>query len=206
MLTHSLTVIQIGDTTITSIQIAAEIAKVDGVGAEKAADLMDLHDKQNVPKATMFLSVLPRIDPNSDVATEAERQRKIAFLGQVLSYFFIPFTSAKMSLSDQVFHLATYVHLTYAMYKCNGLRFFYMPIPTLLSKRYSPQDSRVHSSLHSCPCLILDGTDKLEGLFSNIHTQDHSQNFDTLQLAQKLSIAAEHVAVFSCNPDMDRGH
>lgn len=54
--------------------------------------------------------------------------------------------------------------------------------------------------------IILDGTDRLEGLFSNVRTQDHNRNFDTLQLAQKLSIAAEISATYSRNPDLDPGH
>ncbi|KAF9052544.1 hypothetical protein BDP27DRAFT_1142635, partial [Rhodocollybia butyracea] len=92
-------------------------------------------------------------------------QHKIAFLGQVLSYFFIPFTSAKMSLSDQVFHLATYAHLTYAMYKCNGLGF-------LTSALYANSHSVVKAVICTVACLqaidpellyllILDGTDRL---------------------------------------------
>ncbi|KAJ3911479.1 hypothetical protein F5877DRAFT_20743, partial [Lentinula edodes] len=209
-LTRSLVGIQIDDTTITSVQIAAEIAKLEGVGATKAADLMDPHDKQNVPKATALLTTLAQVEPISEVATEAERQRKIAFLGHTLNYFFLAFTSAKMSLSDQIFHLATYAHLTYAMYKRNGLGF-------LTSALYA--DS--HSVIKQIICtiarlqaidpellylLLLDGTDRLEGLFSNVRTQDHSRNFDILQLAQKLSIAAELVAVFSRHPELDRGH
>ncbi|KAF9031794.1 hypothetical protein BDZ89DRAFT_1131632 [Hymenopellis radicata] len=34
--------------------------------------------------------------------------------------------------------------------------------------------------------IILEGTDHLEGLLSNMRTQDHNRNFDSLQLAQKL--------------------
>ncbi|KAJ3860865.1 hypothetical protein EV359DRAFT_66962 [Lentinula novae-zelandiae] len=209
-LTRSLVGIQIDDTTITSVQIAAEIAKLEGVGATKAADLMDPHDKQNVPKATALLTTLAQVEPISEVATEAERQRKIAFLGHTLNYFFLAFTSAKMSLSDQIFHLTTYAHLTYAMYKRNGLGF-------LTSALYA--DS--HSVIKQIICtiahlqainpellylLLLDGTNRLEGLFSNVRTQDHSRNFDILQLAQKLSIAAELVAVFSRHPELDHGH
>ncbi|KAJ3924579.1 MAG: hypothetical protein NXY57DRAFT_870034, partial [Lentinula lateritia] len=54
--------------------------------------------------------------------------------------------------------------------------------------------------------IILDGTDRLEALFSSVRTQDHNRNFDALQLAQKLSVAAEIVATLLRNPDLDSGH
>jgi hypothetical protein len=54
--------------------------------------------------------------------------------------------------------------------------------------------------------ILHEGTDRLEGLFSHVRTQDHSRNFDQLQLLQKLSIAAELVAAFSRQSDLDRGH
>ena len=57
-----------------------------------------------------------------------------------------------------------------------------------------------------CYYIILDGTDRLEGLFSNCRTQDHSRNFNLIQLSQKLAIATELTAVFIRNPDLYRGH
>jgi hypothetical protein len=46
----------------------------------------------------------------------------------------------------------------------------------------------------------------LEGVFSNVRTQDHNCNADVLQFGQKLSAAAEINATFERNPDLDRGH
>jgi hypothetical protein len=54
--------------------------------------------------------------------------------------------------------------------------------------------------------MILEGTDRLEQLFSDCRTQDHARNFDVEQLAGKLSTSALLNAAFQRNPDLDRGH
>ena len=52
----------------------------------------------------------------------------------------------------------------------------------------------------------MEGTDRLENLFCDCRTQDHSQNFDIEQLGQKLSVATLIDAAFERNPDIDRSH
>jgi len=54
--------------------------------------------------------------------------------------------------------------------------------------------------------IILDGTDRLEQVFSDVQTQDHSRNFDLLQLSQKLATASAINSIFLHNPELDRGH
>ena len=54
--------------------------------------------------------------------------------------------------------------------------------------------------------IILDGTDRLEQVFSDVRTQDHSRNFDLLQLSQKLATASTINSIFLRNPELDRGH
>jgi hypothetical protein len=54
--------------------------------------------------------------------------------------------------------------------------------------------------------IILDGTDRLEQVFSDARTQDHSRNFDLLQLSQKLATASTINNIFLRNPDLNRGH
>ena len=57
-----------------------------------------------------------------------------------------------------------------------------------------------------CFYLLMEGTDRLENLFCECRTQDHSRNFDIKQLGQKLSVATLIHAAFECNPDLNRGH
>jgi hypothetical protein len=54
--------------------------------------------------------------------------------------------------------------------------------------------------------IILEGTDRLEVVFSDCRTQDHASNFDIEQLAGKLAVGALIHAAFQQNPDLDRGH
>ena len=53
--------------------------------------------------------------------------------------------------------------------------------------------------------ILFEGTDCIEGVFSNVQTQDHAPNFDILQLAHKLSIATEINAIFERHPDFNHG-
>ncbi|KAJ7886575.1 hypothetical protein B0H14DRAFT_2563255 [Mycena olivaceomarginata] len=54
--------------------------------------------------------------------------------------------------------------------------------------------------------ILLEGTDRLEVVFSDTRTLDHARNFDIEQLGQKLSLGALINAALQCNPDLDRGH
>jgi hypothetical protein len=54
--------------------------------------------------------------------------------------------------------------------------------------------------------ILLEGTDRLEGLFGDCRTQDHARNFDIEQLADKLSVATLINAAMERNPDLDKGH
>ncbi|KAK1218956.1 hypothetical protein PQX77_018344 [Marasmius sp. AFHP31] len=54
--------------------------------------------------------------------------------------------------------------------------------------------------------IILEGTDRLEGLFGDVRTQDHGRNFDIEQLAQKLSVSLQIQGIMERNPHLDHGH
>ena len=54
--------------------------------------------------------------------------------------------------------------------------------------------------------LLLEGTDRLEGLFGECRTQDHSRNFGIEQLGQKLGVATLIHSTMQHNPDLDMGH
>ncbi|KAJ3727767.1 hypothetical protein C8R42DRAFT_638886 [Lentinula raphanica] len=90
-----------------------------------------------------------------------------------------PFIDVTMDLQEQCHSLAIYAHFTAAMQLEDPNTQYY---------------------------IILDGTNYLERIFSKVWTQDHNRNFDTQQLAQKLSIATEIIATFTHNPDLDAGH
>ena len=51
--------------------------------------------------------------------------------------------------------------------------------------------------------ILLEGTDRLEGLFGDCRTQDHAWNFDLEQLFEKLGVSTLIDIVMEQNPELD---
>jgi hypothetical protein len=83
-----------------------------------ANELMNPHDKQNVPKAVRLFDNLLKIEDleHSLNPTEVHHNLNIKFMGILFSKFIRPFTYINMSLSDQIVSLGTYAHLVAALY------------------------------------------------------------------------------------------
>jgi hypothetical protein len=183
-----------------------------GFSEDEAKQLFDWKDKQNVPKATLLLQSLKKLEP---LPTDADRRLQnkrtaICFLAEMLSYFLMPFIDSSMSLSDQIESLSTYAHLAATVQISEGTS-------CLTSEVYADSQATVKNIIFTVArmqlvdgtlklYIILDGTDRLELVFSNVRTQDHSRNVDVLQLGQKLGIAAAQEAVYARNPELDPGH
>jgi hypothetical protein len=183
-----------------------------GMTSETARELLNPADKQNVPKMVNLVqslvklqTLLPSLNP-----TEIRRRHMLIFLARVLDYFVLPFNSIDMTLSEQVRSLSAYAHLAAAMYLKHGLAF-------LTGALYADSQAIVENIIFCIARLqlidgnlkfyiILEGTDHLEIIFADVRTQDHSRNFDVLQLSQKLSVGAAISATFEQYPDLDRGH
>jgi hypothetical protein len=204
--------IQLGQLHITREQISEVLCLLDDMPKSKAALLLDPQDKQNVPKAVKLLQSLFDLNKITVDVSPAilHRFRAIAFISKVISYFLFPFISVDMSLAEQIKSLSTYSHLVTALHRKHHTGF-------MSSALIADSQSIVKNILFTAARLqVLDptidyyilqeGTDRLEGVFSQTRTQDHSRNFDIRQLAQKLSIGAEINAIFQRHPDLDRGH
>lgn len=185
---------------------------LDNMPREKVEQLLHPADKQNVPKAVNLLQSLFDLAGKYHTVTPAalERVQRIIFLAKVLSCFLFPFIKVEMSLSEQLRSLSTYSHLLTAMYRKHRTAF-------VTSALYADSQAIVKNIIITIarmqtldPTLdyhiLFEGTDRLEGVFSHVRTQDHARNFDILQLAHKLSIGAEINAIFERCPDLDRGH
>ncbi|KAL1726283.1 hypothetical protein EV714DRAFT_276749 [Schizophyllum commune] len=190
-----------------------ELALLPDMTVEKARQLMDPADKQNVPKAVALIQKLMDLETKATAPTnpsDARRHMLVIFVAKTLGFFVKPFIQMRMDLKEQVRSHSTYSHLAIAMYLKHGLNFL---TSALLADSLSITKAEMHDVARLQVIdrairyyIILNGTDRLEVLFSNVRTQDHSRNFDCLQLAQKLSIAAEIGAVLARNPDLDPGH
>ena len=180
--------------------------------SERARQLLDPADKQNVPKAVTLLQELRKVEstPQPEQPSDALRYQRIRFLARFFEFFLLPFISLQMSLAEQVRSLATYAHLLVIMWKRHGTSF-------ITGALYTDSQSIIKDIIFNIARLqllnpdtvyyiILDGTDRLERLFSDCCTQDHSRNFDILQFCDKISIGTMIRLVYERHPELDRGH
>ncbi|KAF8154483.1 hypothetical protein B0H34DRAFT_628428, partial [Crassisporium funariophilum] len=179
---------------------------------EKVQELLHPADKQNVPKAVNLLQSLCDLSKIEHILspTIRKRTRQVIFLSKALGYFLFPFIDVTMLLSDQIYNLSAYAHIMTAMYRRHRTAFLTSALyanSQAIVKDIFFTIARLQGLDHSLEYFILfEGTDRIEGIFSHVRTQDHARNFDILQLAQKLSIGAEINAMFQRHPDLDRGH
>ena len=183
---------------------------------QSATLLLNPTDKQNVPKSVKLIEELFKLYGRNFLGSgllpsEQDRIKGIAFVAKVFSFFLFPFTKVDWTLSEQLRALSTYSHLITALYLRHQLAF-------MSSALFADSQAIVKNIIFTIARLqltvpadfpyyiLLEGTDRLENIFSHVRTQDHARNFDIQQLSHKLSIAAEIDAVFQRHPNLDRGH
>ncbi|KAL0062604.1 hypothetical protein AAF712_010538 [Marasmius tenuissimus] len=184
-----------------------------GLQAEEARLLLDPADKQNVPKATKLIQRLhdlvntssPSLNPH-----DANDRKYVSFIAEVLYFFVEPFVNPEMSLSQQVRSLVAYAHLIAALYIRHQTAF-------MTGALYADSQAIVKNIIflvartqlvdsNARLFIILEGTDRLEMVFGDCRTLDHSRNFDVLQLAEKLSTSTMVNIIFEKYPHLNRGH
>jgi hypothetical protein len=204
--------LQLGDTTITYQDIRYALL-ASGVPNERITMLLNPQDKQNVPIALDLLKELRNasvIDPSSAKPGDLRRLQAVRNYANIISLFVLPFTNHRMGLAEQVQSLSAYAHLVCALYRQHEQKFMKGALYAdsmsivksiiVLVARYQTFNCGI------CLYIIQIGTDREEGVFSEIRTQDHSRNCDLLQLGQKSCISAEINRILQENPDLDRGH
>jgi hypothetical protein len=115
----------VNDINIRPSEIVEQLVLLSEMTFEKACQLLDPSDKQNVPKAVALLQSLLQIKhlPISPDPTINWRQDAISFVAEIFGYFLQPFITVDMSLSDQVQYLATYSFLAAVMQIKHGSAF-----------------------------------------------------------------------------------
>jgi len=80
---------------------------------EKANQLLDPSDKQNVPKAVTLVQSLLQLKESSCISypTVNRCRHTIVFMAEMMGHFMQPFITINMTLSEQVRSLATYTFL-----------------------------------------------------------------------------------------------
>ena len=205
--------ILIGNTALHFDDFLFTLTLMDKLSDKQACELLNPADKQNVPKAVNLIQTLNEqsdLTPDDANPTRLSRLNRVNLFAIILSKFLLPFVDVNMTLSQQIKSLSIYSHLITALYRKHRTSF-------MNSVLFADSQSIVKNIIFTVAryqildksikyYVILEGTDRLEGVFSNARTQDHAHNFDILQLAHKLSVGAEINAIFERNPKLDRGH
>ena len=202
----------IGDIKIDCLDLFEQLQELPSMPEASARELLDPADKQNVPKAVNLFQELRKVANLPLPVHPAKRRRRkaIDFFTQTISHFLLPFISITWSLSEQIRSLSAYAHLIFSMYRRHGTAFMTGALyadSQAIVKNIIITLSRLQEVDPDLPFyIIFEGTDRLEGIFSDCRTQDHSRNFDVHQLSQKLSTGAVIQSIFERNSDLDRGH
>ncbi|KZV81507.1 hypothetical protein EXIGLDRAFT_779657 [Exidia glandulosa HHB12029] len=210
--------IMLFDVNLRPTDIVAHLTASGKLSTDTAVQLLDPADKQNVPKAVALMQHLHDIaaetERSSSTATSVPtldvRQRRISAFSEILWLFVRPFITPEMTLAEQLESLSAFSHsiailqlkhgsscLTGALYADTQATIKNIFVVVARLKRINPQYKLF---------LLLEGTDRLEQVFSETRTLDHARNFDTVQLSYKLSSGFLIHAIFQRNPDLDRGH
>ncbi|KIY61420.1 hypothetical protein CYLTODRAFT_495267 [Cylindrobasidium torrendii FP15055 ss-10] len=193
--------------------ILRHLEMLPNMSHEGAVTLLDPGDKQNVPQAVKLIEKLNELVllPTDDLSSsEKAHRRSLVFLAEVFGYFLFPFIDTMKTLHEQLVDLSTFVHLIFVLYRVHGTDF-------MTSALYADSQSIVKSVYCTVGRLqtidksldffmLLEGTDRLENLFSDVRTQDHARNVDSLQLVQKLSVGVVMRSTLQKHSDLDRGH
>ncbi len=201
------------ETLITCHDVFGQLCGLPSMTPEKARQLLDPTDKQNVPKAVNLLQSLIMLKEHAQASalpSHAHRRDVLSFLSKTLGFFLLPFISINMSLSEQVRSLTTYAHLIAALWTRHRTKFMTGALyadSQAIVKNIVITVARLQLVDNDLPFhIILEGMDRLEGLFGDCRTQDHSRNFDVQQLAEKLATSTLIQGIFERNPDLDSGH
>jgi hypothetical protein len=169
--------------------IIQHLAMLSHITIEKAKGLLDPLDKQNVPRAITLLQEMYSfwylLMPENP--SEGKIRHAINFYAEFTGYFIFPFIDINKSLPQQIRSLSTYAHLCTAMYLKHHPNFLTSPLfanSQLIARCIIITTAQLEIiNPHLKFYIILDGTDRIELVFCDTRTMNHSSNFDVEKLA-----------------------
>ncbi|EJD33363.1 hypothetical protein AURDEDRAFT_177557 [Auricularia subglabra TFB-10046 SS5] len=196
---------------IRPAHIVAQLTAGENLSHQDAVLLLDPADKQNVPKAVKLLQQLHTLPKIPDaLPTDAHQREVLGCLSDVLWFFTGPFITVTLSLQEQLTLLSAFSHAVDILYIKNRLAFLtgalFADTKATIKNIYFIVARLQLLDPDYLLYIILEGTDRLENVFSETRTMDHARNFDIDQLASKLATAFLIHAILQRNPHLDRGH
>ncbi|KAJ6607976.1 hypothetical protein B0H10DRAFT_1955815 [Mycena sp. CBHHK59/15] len=187
-----------------------------GETQESVAILVDPTDHQNVPRAYKLIKACISLGSDgipitSDMSpTDRSIRRAFSLAGEMWSSFLDAFIDPSFSLSHQLISLSKFAHLAFVFYRMHGSSFLsnqlYGDLQALLKCTYFCVAQQQNLDEEQVFYLYQIGSDRLEEMFAEVRTESHDSNFDSLQLSERLSNAADSVRIWNEHPDWHQGH
>jgi len=176
--------------------------------------VLDPTDKQDVVLAYNLLRdlwSLPPADPVSSSPTYTAAREALCIYGELSYHLIFPYICVELSLSEQLEHLSTAVHLILALYVDDDARSHFIPtslfvnIGIMVKNAFFCIAKAKVDHLNDPFFLVLLGTDRLESLFGILRTMvGNDANLDVLQLALQITSTTEVSTILAKHPEWDR--
>ena len=188
----------------------------------KDSGLTDMHinhvlnptDKQDVVLAYSLLRdlwSLPPADPVSSSPTYIAARESLRIYGELSYHLLFPYICVELSLSEQLEHLSTAVHLILALYVDDDAQSHFIPtslfvdIGIMVKNAFFCIAKAKVDHPNNPFFLVLLGTDRLESLFGILRTMvGNDANLDILQLALRITSTTEVSTILAKHPEWDR--
>lgn len=171
-------------------------------------------DKQDVVLAYTLLKDLWSLPPaNLDSSDQPyiEVRDALRLYGQFSYHLIFPYICMELSLSEQLGHLSTAVHLALALYVHDDAKSLFIPNALFVDIGIMVKNAFfcVAKAKTDHPMepffIVLLGTDRLETLFGILRTMiGNDANLDMLQLALRVTATTEVSNILARHPEWDR--
>lgn len=206
--------IALRDLLLDKNYLAQHLLRIPGTSVESVALLIDPSDHQDVPKAVRLLEAIISLAelPTTNLnPTDMKANRLLTLLGVMLHSLITPSTNVNLNLQEQMTRLATYAHLSFAMFRLHGTSFssnqLYADCQAMIKNAFFCVAKQQLLDPERPFYLMQGGDDRLEGNFCETRVDSkHQPNVDIVQLTYKEAAAMDRREIFDRHPDWDRGH
>jgi hypothetical protein len=176
--------------------------------------VLDPKDRQDVVLAYKLLKDLWSLPPADPVASNqpyVETRDALRLYGQLSYHLIFPYICVDLSLSEQLGHLSTAIHLLLALYVHGDARSQFIPnnlfvdIGIMIKNVFICVAKAKVDHPFSPFFIVLLGTDRLESLFGILRTMvGNDTNLDILQLALRVTSTTEVSNILAKHPEWDK--
>ncbi|KAJ7182232.1 hypothetical protein C8R43DRAFT_910814 [Mycena crocata] len=198
---------------INPVNLAKCLKLLEGQDDASVHKLLNPDDAQDVPRAIQLLeaiiSVRNVVAPSREIELASDID-SVTLLGHVFEPLLAAFVDPTMSTSQQIEKLSTYAHLSFVFFRKYRLKF-------MSNQLYGDTQTMIKNVIFSTAKQQLlddndkananqDGTDPLEGHFSQLRDVGGQSAFNYKQGIERCGWACDIQCVYSRNPELHAGH